>query len=40
MDFRLTWTLGRHGLRVDMDSGHISFTSIQFYLPNIGGHRL
>ena len=40
MDFRLTWTLSGHGLRVDMDSGHISFTSIQFYLRNIGVHGL
>ena len=40
MDFRLTWTLGGHGLQVDMDSGHVVFISKQFYLRNIGGHGL
>ena len=27
-------------IQVDMDSGHISITNIQFYLRNIGGHGL
>ena len=36
MDFRLTWTLGIHGLHIDMDRGHIKFTRIQLQLRNIG----
>ena len=38
MDFRWAWTLGGRGLQVNMDRGHIDFTSIQFYPRNIGGH--
>ena len=40
MEFRLTWTLGGHGLQVDVDRGKIDFTSIQFHIHNVCGRGL